>query len=68
MHMPAYCTVTVFELRIRIGQPFIESRNISLDSPLEMYSKCVLAYQFWLANPEIGWRVANGQLLFQAVQ
>ena len=32
---------------LEIGRPFIKSRNISLDSPLEMYSKFVLAYQIW---------------------
>ena len=36
-----------------------------MDSPLEMYSKCVLGYQ---PNPEIGWKMADGwQLLFQAL-
>ena len=34
--------ITSAVLEIRIGRPFIESRNISLDSSLEIYSKCVL--------------------------
>ena len=36
------CALCVAVLEI-IGWPFIESRN----TPLEMYSKFVLAYQFW---------------------
>ena len=40
----------VLKIGLEIGQSFIETRNISLDSPLEMYSKSVLAYQFWSAK------------------
>ena len=59
LHVPL-SPIVVYELIIsilihcmqylkEIGQPFIESRNTSLDSPLEMCSKFVLAYQCWLA-------------------
>ena len=37
-------------LEIRITAIYRKYRDISLDSPLEMYSKFVLAYQFWSAK------------------
>ena len=38
---------------------------VSLDSPLEMYSKFVLAISFGWPNPDIVRKMADGQLLFQ---
>ena len=40
---------------------------MSLDSPLEMYNKFVLAYQFGRLNLEISQKIAIGRLLFQAL-
>ena len=44
---------------IKTSWPFIENKNISLDSPLEMYNKFILAYQFGQPNPEISQKMAN---------
>ena len=38
-----------------------------MTSPLEIYSKFVLSNHFDWPNPEIGRKIANGRLLFQAM-
>ena len=56
MHYIVKCHMCIFAIGVSMSEPFIESGNISLDSPLEMYSKFVLAYQFWSAK---SWKMAD---------
>ena len=39
-----------------------------MTSTLQMYSKFVLTNHFAWPNPEIGWKMANGRLLSQALE
>jgi len=57
------------ERRIRIDWPFIKSRRLSLDYPLEMYGKFVLPigfcsakYKNWLKNGQWLTVISNSAL------
>ena len=54
---------------LEIGQPFITSRNIIIDYKWLPHWKCTVTSNWTLLgqNGELGQKMANGQLLFQAL-